>query len=150
MPGNPVAVRWLYNNATGTPIHARRYTGTDSITMNTSLTTINFYANARLTFGSVGVAEISDSPVSIYPNPASERLNIQIESNKNSSRLTFEIYDITGKLCYSEMLHQSTCVNLTNLSTGIYYCAVQSENVSWVEKLLIQYCILKPIRFRNK
>ncbi len=138
LSGNPFAVRWAYTNAASTPVHARRYTGSDPITTSTSLTTINFYANARLTFGSVGVAEISDSPVSMYPNPVSGHLNIQIKSNKISSGLSFEIHDITGQLCYSEILHESASVNLTNLSAGIYYCSFQSENKRWVEKLLIQ------------
>ncbi|TAH41914.1 MAG: T9SS type A sorting domain-containing protein [Bacteroidetes bacterium] len=138
LSGNPVAVRWLYNNATGTPIHARRYTGADPITTNTSLTTINFYANARLTFGSVGIVEIMNSSVRVYPNPASGQLNIEFKSDEIMNGLTFQIHDITGKLCYSEIFEESAFVNIENLSAGIYYCSIQTENRSWVQKLLIQ------------
>ena len=56
---------------------------------------------------------------SIYPNPASEMLNVSISGAKGSTQ--FEIYTVTGKLISTGTLNaMTTAISLDALSQGMY------------------------------
>jgi uncharacterized surface protein with fasciclin (FAS1) repeats len=56
---------------------------------------------------------------SIYPNPASEMLNVSISGAKGSTQ--FEIYTVTGKLISTGTLNaMNTAISLDALSQGMY------------------------------
>lgn len=64
--------------------------------------------------------------VTIYPNPASER--IQLQSNGKISDL--KIYDVSGELVLDEAITHSPTIelNITDLNSGIYFIHVLDEN----------------------
>jgi hypothetical protein len=75
------------------------------------------------------IKEISKN-ITVYPNPASEFLNI---SGYNNLALNMEIYDVTGKLAMKESINGiKTRVDISTLPNGIYIYQLnttEGENV---------------------
>ncbi len=61
--------------------------------------------------------------IKITPNPATNFINISNALNSNVS-----IYDISGKLVKQKLNLQSSIVNISNLSTGLYFVKLNSNN----------------------
>ncbi len=77
-------------------------------------------------------------PFSIYPNPASDIVNIRFSSNKNVS---VKIFNILGDLVYNKSLTpklNSLAIATDNFSKGIYIINVTQEDTSIVKKLIIK------------
>lgn len=85
----------------------------------------------------LSVSEIKVNDVfSIYPNPATEEVTI-LSKGGNVKNVT--IYDITGRLVYTESSNVTTLsVNVNNLPKGVYLINVETENGQNVEKLIIE------------
>jgi len=83
--------------------------------------------------------KISENSIfSLYPNPSSDiiTLNIDIRSN---DYLTLNIYNLTGTLVKSEMLKQNQRqINVRDLSNGIYMVSIKSKGLMEMVKLIIQ------------
>lgn len=79
---------------------------------------------------SVGISEnvLNSIKVNLFPNPANERLTIEIK-DFISSNLTLTIYNILGDKVYSLPLAEAlTTINISNLNRGIYYTVVSDNN----------------------
>jgi hypothetical protein len=75
---------------------------------------------------------------SIYPNPANDILNLNIDKMKNAD-LTLSIYNVIGNLVKSEILKQNNQqINIEDLSNGIYMVEIKSKESSERQKLIIQ------------
>ncbi len=87
----------------------------------------------------IGVQELSANGISIYPNPTTDKLNIDINTDLvNNAKIS--IVDALGKLVISETLtSERTVIRTTNLDTGIYFVRIISNNTEIrVEKLIKQ------------
>ncbi|NQX98180.1 MAG: T9SS type A sorting domain-containing protein [Flavobacteriales bacterium] len=73
--------------------------------------------------GTVGINELSNESLSVYPNPAKNQLTI---TNNQSQILNISIIDITGKTVKTIIGNVST-VNVSGLTKGIYFLQVQTE-----------------------
>ncbi|NVN95770.1 MAG: T9SS type A sorting domain-containing protein [Bacteroidetes bacterium] len=74
---------------------------------------------------------------SIYPNPATDMVNLNIE-NPDNAKLTLNIYSMTGKLIRTEMLKQNQSrINIDDLNNGIYMFEIKSDEWRTTQKLLI-------------
>jgi len=76
----------------------------------------------------IGEYDLSHDPpiVFAYPNPATDRLNIEI-SRQLDQNAVMEVYSIDGKLVYSYTLlkHQQLMnIDISNLSHGLYFLRV--------------------------
>lgn len=76
------------------------------------------------------VDEIEAAALSIYPNPATEVLYVNAENLKD-----VEIYDMTGR---SVMTSTMNVVDLSDMSAGVYFVTVRSENASKTTKLIVK------------
>jgi hypothetical protein len=75
---------------------------------------------------------------SLYPNPASDIVTLNIE-NPSTADLTLNIYNVIGNLVKSEMLKQNQQqINIGNLSNGIYMVAIKSKDLTENRRLIIQ------------
>jgi len=74
----------------------------------------------------------------IYPNPASDIVNLKIADDIHED-LTIKIYDVVGELIQSEFLKQNTHqIDVRHLSDGIYFVELESKDWSGKQKLIIQ------------
>ncbi|MDC0099945.1 T9SS type A sorting domain-containing protein [Crocinitomicaceae bacterium] len=72
--------------------------------------------------GNIGISDIFNE-VSIYPNPASDVLNVVVDAEE--SKVT--IYNVTGNVVLNEV-NPSTQINIAHLSAGAYVVEVSTIN----------------------
>lgn len=85
-------------------------------------------------FFDTGVEEhILDGELSVYPNPASDFVNVKCTMNNvQLSGFSVEVFDVYGKLMQTDMVenHYSplqTRINVANLPAGVYFVRVSTE-----------------------
>jgi S-formylglutathione hydrolase len=80
-----------------------------------------------------GINEQLSREIMIYPNPATDVVTVQTSGNKG---LTVELSTISGTLIYKSKiegtLHQ---INVSNLSNGVYFVTVKSDNYYHTRKI---------------
>jgi len=75
--------------------------------------------------------------ISIYPNPASDFLNISL-AGKPHGIYSYHIYNLTGKLIKTgELNEQSGMINVSDLQNGLYILKVDA-NPSYTQKIVIR------------
>lgn len=77
----------------------------------------------------VGINEIEKEDIKIFPNPASDILNIDSKHEINSIR----IFNSNGKLCLNQNNGNIEIVNISELSSGIYFIELSTKD--FVKKL---------------
>ncbi len=66
--------------------------------------------------------------VSVYPNPATELLQLKVESEKLKG-LSFQLYDMQGKLLQSEKVTDNlTSIDMSKLIPATYFLKITSNN----------------------
>lgn len=86
---------------------------------------------------------IEDSPkinaFSIYPNPAKNIVNIQINENSNSKYNNIQVYSVTGQLVHGSSFNTyKTQLNTSDWPTGVYFIKVETElGAPMVQKLIV-------------
>ena len=73
---------------------------------------------------------ISSSSFSIYPNPARDVIIIETEK---AELLILNIFDYSGKNIKEIQLWQNQDIDISDLSSGMYYIQVYNNNQSFVE-----------------
>ena len=85
----------------------------------------------------VGINDLSEIGINIYPNPTTGIVNINLTGLKDLSGLSLQITDVTGKIIYSKdkAYNVSTLqIDLSNNANGIYFIKFQnSETVKTVK-----------------
>lgn len=82
------------------------------------------------------------SNVSIYPNPVSSMLNVDLTADFDG-QINFRIMDMTGRTLSVESL--ANCggdvhhtINVNNLSKGMYLLSIEGQNVKSVRKFIVE------------
>ena len=96
-----------------------------------------------VTYNVIGTASVNEiekvTKLSIYPNPASDFLNINLNSNEINKAI--EIMDITGRKVYSKSITRDSellRVNTSGLTPGIYFVSVlANDKTIKTEKVII-------------
>jgi PKD repeat protein len=84
----------------------------------------------------VGIADIfSKSSFNIYPNPSSGIFNIEINSNQNT---IVEVYNLLGEEIISNSFTNSSVIDLSGKSSGIYIIKVSADGVSKMKRIIMQ------------
>jgi acid phosphatase type 7 len=91
---------------------------------------------------SVVFEENNANKVHIYPNPASDKLTIEVTS-KHSEPIVVNLFNRVGQLVYSHTLDSKIGVNRVNINTGLfpkglYVLKTKQSNVMSVEKIVIR------------
>lgn len=89
--------------------------------------------------GNVGIDETQSENFSLYPNPASGELNIEL-SALNQNEFVLMIYDLTGKLVHQEKISQganSLKVNTEGYANGIYQIQLVGGEKHYSQKVSI-------------
>lgn len=77
----------------------------------------------------VAVAELTqdDNSVTIYPNPATDKLHLDYDAGK---KLTATVYDVTGKLLItSELSNGTNTIDVSALQSGVYILNISGDGV---------------------
>jgi hypothetical protein len=80
---------------------------------------------------------ISSSDVSVFPNPASDVLNVTVNLDEVAN---VELVDLTGKVVATQTVsNQGTATfNTANLSSGLYIVSIQTANGVVTQKVLVK------------
>ncbi|MCG3167160.1 MAG: hypothetical protein POELPBGB_02944 [Bacteroidia bacterium] len=82
---------------------------------------------------SVGLSEISEAGITIYPSPATEYITVQ-----SSIQGIYRLYNIAGIPLYEgKIFSEKTVLNVQNLPTGIYFMTIQNEHEFFSQKIQI-------------
>ena len=73
---------------------------------------------------------------SIFPNPASKEINIEINSNE---QINIQIVDVSGRIVFFEEVEaNSISINTSELTNGIYFLKIMSSTQIGFKKFIIQ------------
>jgi hypothetical protein len=84
-----------------------------------------------------GVNEvIASNTISVYPNPASGAINVV---TNNGEAATIRITSMNGKMVLNQSVNQTeNTVNISDLTSGIYFYEVNTQNAVSRGKLIVQ------------
>nr|NQU91049.1 T9SS type A sorting domain-containing protein [Bacteroidota bacterium] len=88
-----------------------------------------------LKVGALGVDDLSGNKVSMYPNPSTGLLTIEIHVG---TEYQITITDVKGSDVASQMIDGKTTLDLTHLQKGIYFVKATSGNIVMVRKLVLK------------
>jgi choice-of-anchor B domain-containing protein len=78
------------------------------------------------------------SNVKVFPNPAKNIINISLENIDTFSTMEIKIYNLTGKLIYSETVgSREAVINSTGWSSGLYTLLIQQNKRNIRKKIII-------------
>ena len=81
---------------------------------------------------------LNDNNISIYPNPATDVLNIKVKNGVSESDIqSISIYGIKGELI-SKTLHYKQNIDIKNLSKGMYFVKIISDTFEVTKKLMVE------------
>ena len=110
-------------------------------TYDVSLTVTNAFGFDELVqvgyiyVGGVGVDELSQNSIRVYPNPVKDVLTIESVSNIQQ----VQIYNITGQVVLTtQTSSKSVTMNTSLLKSGIYFLKVKTDSGSFDKKINVQ------------
>lgn len=79
--------------------------------------------------------EFNSTNLTIYPNPTSNY--VMVNSPNNTAYVTFEVYDITGKVVIAQQaLNTSKQIDLKSLTSGIYFIHLEVDDKIQIHKII--------------
>lgn len=89
------------------------------------------------TASSVGLKELSESIFSIYPNPANEVLNIELENLNETA--TISIINALGEVVVNETAtNKNLKLNIQHLTSGVYFIKMDNKQGTTTKKFIKQ------------
>jgi uncharacterized Ntn-hydrolase superfamily protein len=95
------------------------------------------FDNVRVVLQPLSVSEVDGNAVALVPNPAEDLVSIQLQ---NMNLLDVELFDIHGRMILSETDINATnfTLDISNLSSGLYFTTLQTTNGTIVKRLVKQ------------
>lgn len=85
--------------------------------------------------GGVGVDELSQSGIKVYPNPVKDVMNVEAGSGIQQ----IQLFNITGQMVINKQVDSKTItLNTSSLKAGIYMLKVITENGTIERKVVVQ------------
>jgi hypothetical protein len=108
----------------------------DGNTQNPRTITVTQDTTFRATFElGVGIAERKASKPTIYPNPATDHINIVLP--EEATQAVFILYDMQGKVLIKQNISNRDAIEVSNLASGIYIYNVTTWKQSYTNKIVI-------------
>jgi aminopeptidase YwaD len=99
---------------------------------------VEFYKGDN-TLGIANEGLFADFSFGIYPNPAEDIFNLAIADFRQAEKYTLEVYDLSGRLQFSQNLSSNeTVLSTGELSSGVYICTVRSRHAELHRKLVVR------------
>lgn len=82
--------------------------------------------------GTENAKQITNPDIQLYPNPADDYVNLNIDKYQDLQVLNIEIRDMTGRLISSKqsLANKTTRLNTASLKQGVYFVTVNSRSYS--------------------
>ena len=87
-----------------------------------------------ISFVFTGIESTSSNNIKVYPNPVSDELVIENESN--SENVYFEIYNSIGEKIFSGSFIRSIIIPTSGLSKGVYFIKIENEKTFEYRKVV--------------
>ncbi len=121
---NPPAVTYNLAGSYNVRLITTNNWGTDTLT---KVNYINIYG--------VGINELNQNSVNVFPNPATD--NITVQANSNIKQIY--IYNVTGQLVINQTVNtKKITLSVSGLSTGVYSLKAILDNGTFTKKIVIQ------------
>jgi hypothetical protein len=113
------------------------YTSSGSYTQTlVNATGCDSIATLNLTLNVIGLNELSNSTIQVYPNPAHDKVNVTFEG---TSTISIDLMDINGKLIATTPNVQSgDALSIENLENGVYMILIRTEKGNAIQRLIKQ------------
>jgi hypothetical protein len=86
--------------------------------------------------------EDANTSIYLYPNPASNELNISIEAFPKNKKYTLTINDVLGREHISTFIETSSstdhAINTSQLPSGVYLVKIQGDAINTCQRVVIQ------------
>ena len=90
----------------------------------------------RVLSGTAGIEETMNNSFDVYPNPASDLINVSFNEAFNGS---VSILSLTGsEVMTSSVNGVQIAISTEGLSSGVYYVKVNNENTTQIEKIIVK------------
>ena len=113
------------------------YTDATGATESTS----NFFVDdIELVSMNVGIQELSNINLSVYPNPTNGNFTVNL-NGINSGDYKMNIVDVLGNLVYTENLDvvgESTLIYDLDLSNGMYFISISDGSATTTQRIIIE------------
>ena len=82
----------------------------------------------------------SATKLNIYPNPSNGKFVLEYSSLEKNQKTNVEVYNMIGKKVFSQndLPANQTTLDLSTLSSGVYFLNLKTENSSVTKKIVIQ------------
>ena len=92
--------------------------------------------------GNVGINDLLEAGIKVYPNPANDILNI-IAPTENRENVRVELINSIGQVVINESQTSNTelysnSIDLSNIASGIYFVQIQIGDQSYSQRLVIK------------
>jgi len=82
---------------------------------------------------------LSPGEVSLFPNPATDKLNLQVQSKKDIHKLLLKVYNLSGRMVYCqsfpvESSEFQTLIDVSNFVPGLYLFALEPDNAQVITR----------------
>jgi PKD repeat protein len=142
--GSPTSYAWTFTGGTPASSTAKNppaiHYNTPG-TYNVKLVVTSDFGSNTLTktnyihVGGVGINELNQNIISVYPNPVKDMMTVQANSNIKE----IYIYNMTGQLVLNQVVSSNKVnVTITGLSSGIYSLKAILDNGTITKKIVIQ------------
>lgn len=81
-----------------------------------------------------GVNESSIVADRIFPNPATDKLNVILDSKGD---VAVSLLDIAGASVYNAVINSNSEINLNNIAPGTYFLRLQNNGATQIQKVII-------------
>ncbi len=142
--GSPTAWQWTFQDGTPPtsilqtpPPITYNISGLKNVTLHitSAFGTSTLVKTGYIYVGGVGVNELNQNAISVFPNPVKDVMMIQTNSNIKE----IQVYNTTGQLVISQVVNAKTIsVNTSGLTTGIYTLKAILDNGTVNKKVVIQ------------
>lgn len=130
-----------YSNGNVTKVEINPGLSTNLTTIQVTITAKNrvpYLGNVNVTT-TVSVDEQDAAPISIYPNPASDKLHINLGAVETKD-LILSVFDLSGKIVLNikpSVIMNSVDVDLSSLTNGEYYVNLKTDHGSVTNKITV-------------
>ena len=81
--------------------------------------------------------ELQALSVLIYPNPASNNLNVDL-GDLEGEDVRLQLYDSSGKLVFEELRNSSVAIDVSTYASGLYSIVILTADVELKRQVVIE------------